>query len=118
MSKAKRLMVYFLSLSIVIAFTITTTYALATADTSGPFEAGVSLGKPLPDATLKDATGMGVTIVVIQSSSSTGNYNQVSNSAIIKGINPPFNSSFTTPNNTSQTRTTSVTVPYWFTKKQ
>ena len=59
MSKAKTPMVYFLSLSLVFAFMVTTIPTLATAETLSPSEPGVSFGKPLSDATLKETTAMG-----------------------------------------------------------
>ena len=70
MSKTKTLTVYLLSLSIVFAFMITTIPTLATAETLTPFEPGVSFGKPLSDATLKECTAMGtgtVTVTTYQS---------------------------------------------------
>ena len=59
MSKAKTVTVYFLSLSLVFAFMVTTIPTPATAETLAPSEPGVSLGKPLSDATLKECTAMG-----------------------------------------------------------
>jgi hypothetical protein len=50
MSKTKTLMVYFLNVSLVFVFMITTMATIATAET---------LGKPLSDATLKECTAMG-----------------------------------------------------------
>ena len=54
MSKAKTLMVSFLGVSLVFALMVTTIPTLANAETLAPSEPGVSLGKPLSDATLKE----------------------------------------------------------------
>jgi hypothetical protein len=59
MSKTKTLIVYLLSLSLVFALMVTTIPTLATAETLAFLEPGVSLGKPLSDATLKECTAMG-----------------------------------------------------------
>jgi hypothetical protein len=59
MSKVKTLMVSFLGVSLVFALMVTTIPTLANAETLAPSEPGVSLGKPLSDATLKETTAMG-----------------------------------------------------------
>jgi hypothetical protein len=118
MSKTKAPMVFFLSLSLVFAFTAITTPTLATAQTFALSEPGVSLGEPLPGATLREFTGMGsgpVTISVIQSNTSNNGPNQQNNTAIIKsGTTTILNSSVNTPNTTV---IKTVTVPFWFQKK-
>ncbi len=60
MSKTKTLMVYFLTVSLVFVFMLTTMATIATAET---------LGKPLSDANLKECTAMGsgtVTVTTFQ----------------------------------------------------
>ena len=113
MRKTKAVMVYFLSLSLVFAFMVTTVPTLATAETLAPFEPEVSLGKPLPDATLKECTAMGdTTITVVMINKSSGSGNQQSNTVIIPNSTPPVNKTIT---GTGKFKTT-VTVPYWFHK--
>ena len=117
MSKAKTVMVYFLSFSLVFAFMLTTIPTLANAETLTPSEPGVSLGKPLSDATLKEYTAKGVLITVYQLNTSTyttpTNTNTQTNTVIIPNSTPPVNNTITGPG----TFTTKVTVPYWFRKK-
>jgi hypothetical protein len=116
MSKTKAPMVYFLSLSLVFALMATTIPTLATAQTFGLSEPGVSLGEPLPGATLREFTGMGsgpVTITVTQSNTTTNGPNKQNNTAIItSGTTTILKNN--TPN-TTVIRT--VTVPFWFQKK-
>jgi hypothetical protein len=119
MSKAKTPMVYFLSLSIVFAFMVTTVPTLATAETLAPSEPGVSLGKPLSGATLQECTAMGViTIDVVQSNVviGDGTGNVQNNTVIIKNAIPsPFISKVSGP--TPQPVINQVKVPSWFHKK-
>jgi hypothetical protein len=122
MSKTKTPMVHLLSLSLVFAFMAITIPTLATAQTFALSEPGVSLGEPLPGATLREFTGMGsgpVTITVTQSNTSNNGSNLQNNTAIItrvttSGTTTILNSSVNTPNTTVINK---VTVPFWFQKK-
>jgi hypothetical protein len=111
MSKTKTLTVYLLSLSIVFAFMITTIPTLATAETLTPSEPGVSLGKPLSDATLKEFTAMwGGTVTVYSSSSVTNGTGTAISSVYINSAKVLYNDgSGTQPKTFSKT--------YYFHKK-
>jgi hypothetical protein len=115
MSKTRAPMVSLLSLSLVFALMATTIPTLATAQTFGLSEPGVSLGEPLPGATLREISGLGfgpVTITVTQSNKSTNGPNSQNNTAIItSGATTILNSSVSTPNTTV---IKTVTVPFWF----
>jgi hypothetical protein len=86
MSKTKTLTVYLLSLSIVVAFMITTIPTLATAETLTPSVPGVSLGKPLSDATLKECTAMGSGTVKVTTFQYVKNGTGTASSTIIVNI--------------------------------
>jgi hypothetical protein len=117
MSKAKTLMVSFLGVSLVFALMVTIIPTLATAETLASFEPGVSLGKPLPDATLKETTAMGVTTIdvvqwnVVSGSTSYGNVQN--NTVVITNSTLPVNNTITGPG----TFQTTVTVPRWFRRR-
>jgi len=129
MSKAKTLMVSFLGVSLVFALMVTTIPTLANAETLAPSEPGVSLGKPLSDATLKDTTARGVVITVAQVNISTvsdpNSYNTQYNYVNITNSTPPYQN--TLNNTTGQSyqsnkdpvtgKYPTVTVPYWFHKR-
>ena len=119
MSKAKTLMVSFLGVSLVFALMLTTIPTLANAETLVPSEPGVSLGKPLSDATLKETTAMGVTTITVyqlnaSSYTTKENTNTQINTVIIKNSDPAVNNTIKGPGEFTQ----QVTVPHWIHKRE